>query len=101
MYPAKMKYEALPYGTPIYFEGEYKKDPLYNLYVQTISTIFKLKPGKIPSIQIKNNLSFEPTEYLESSNGDLVTLTLTNIDLELFKENYDITYIKYHGRLQV
>ena len=97
MYPAKMKYEALPYGSPIYFEGEYKEDKLYNLYVQTISTIFKLKPGKIPSIQIKNNLSFEPTEYLESSNGDLVTLTLTNIDLELFKENYDITYIKYHG----
>lgn len=101
MYPAKMKYEALPYGNPIYFEGEYKEDPLYNLYVQTISTIFKLKPGKIPSIQIKNNLSFEPTEYLESSNGDLVTLTLTNIDLELFKENYDIKHIKYHGRLQV
>lgn len=97
MYPAKMKYERLPYGNPIYFEGEYKEDKLYNLYVQTISTIFKLKPGKIPSIQIKNNLSFEPTEYLESSNGDLVTLTLTNIDLELFKENYDIIYIKYHG----
>lgn len=67
MYPAKMTSEPQPYGTPIYFEGEYKEDKLYNLYVQTISTIFKLKAGKIPSIQIKNNLSFEPTEYLETS----------------------------------
>ena len=97
MYPAKMKFEKLPYGSPIYFEGKYKEDGLYNLYIQVISTIFDLKPGKIPTIQIKNNLSFEPNEYLESSNGDLVTLSLTNIDLELFLENYNITYIKYHG----
>ena len=97
MYPAKMKFERLPYGEPILYEGKYKEDKLYNLYIQVISTIFDLKPGKIPTIQIKNNLSFEPNEYLESSNGDLVTLSLTNIDLELFLENYNITYIKYHG----
>jgi hypothetical protein len=96
MYPAKMKYERLPYGTPIYFDGKYKEDKLYNLYIQTISTIFDLKPGKIPTIQIKNNLAFEPNEYIESTDGDLVTITLTNIDLELFLENYDISYIKYH-----
>ncbi len=97
MYPAKMKYERLPYSAPIYFEGKYKEDKLYNLYIQTISTIFDLKKGKIPTIQIKNNLSFEPNEYLESSNGDLVTISLTNIDLDLFLENYNISYIKYHG----
>lgn len=31
-----------------------------------------------------------PNEYLESSNNELLTLTLTNIDLELFLENYEI-----------
>lgn len=90
MYPAKMKFEKLPFGEPIYFEGEYQYDALYPLYVQTISCIFELKEGKIPSIQIKNSLSFLPNEYVKSSNGDIVTLTLTSVDLELFKEQYNI-----------
>lgn len=97
MYPAKMKNEKLPFGMPIYFEGKYKKDNLYNLYIQTFSCSFKLKKGKIPSIQIKNNLSFVPNEYIESTNGDIVTLTLTNIDLELFFENYEVYDILYHN----
>lgn len=96
MYPAKMKYEKMPYGEPIYFDGKYEKDNFYNLYIQTLSAIFKLKKGKIPTIQIKNNLAFLPNEYIETSNGDLITLTLTNIDLELFLENYEIEYISYH-----
>ena len=97
MYPSKMKYEKLPFSTPLFFEGEYKEDKLYPLYICTISTIFDLKEGKIPSIQIKNNLSFVPNEYIKSTNGDLVTITLTSIDLQLFKDNYNIHYIKYHN----
>ena len=97
MYPAKMKNEKLPFGVPIFFEGKYKQDNLYNLYIQTFSCSFKLKNNKIPSIQIKNNLSFVPNEYIESTNGDIVTLTLTSVDLELFFENYEIYDITYHS----
>lgn len=97
MYPAKMKNEKLPFGVPIFFEGKYKQDKLYNLYIQTFSCSFKLKNNKIPSIQIKNNLSFVPNEYIESTNGDIVTLTLTSVDLELFFENYEIYDITYHS----
>lgn len=97
MYPAKMKNEKLPFGVPIFFEGKYKQDKLYNLYIQTFSCSFKLKNNKIPSIQIKNNLSFIPNEYIESTNGDIVTLTLTSVDLELFFENYEIYDITYHS----
>ena len=97
MYPAKMKFERLPFGEPLFFEGKYEKDILYNLYVQTISCSFELKKGKIPSIQIKNNLSFLPNEYIKSSNGDIVTLTLTNIDLELFFEQYNVYDLTYHS----
>ena len=90
--------EKLPFGNPIYFKGEYQKDVLYPLYVQTISCIFDLKENKIPTIQIKNNLRFIPNEYVKSSNGDLVTMTLTNVDLDLFKEHYNIIgEIQYHG----
>ena len=97
MYPAKMVYEKLPFGEPIFFNGKYEKDLLYPLYVQTISCIFDLKEGMIPTIQIKNNLSFLPNEYVKSSNGDIVTLTLTNVDLDLFFRHYNVTDITYHN----
>ena len=88
--------EKLPIGEPVFFKGEYKQDKLYPLYIQRISCSFKLKKNKIPTIQIKGNLSFVPNEYLESSNGDIVSLTLTNVDLELFFEHYDVEFLIYH-----
>lgn len=97
LYPSVMKNEKLPIGEPIYFEGKYKDDKLYNLYVEVISCSFKIKPNMIPTIQIKGNLSFIPNEYLESSNGEIVTLTLTNIDLELFFNHYDVFDLTFQG----
>lgn len=99
MYPAKMKNEKLPFGDPIFFNGKYEDDKLYPLYIQTISCIFELKPNKIPTLQIKNNLSFLPNEYIKSSDGDIVTLTLTSVDLELFFEHYDVDLdtLTYHS----
>ena len=97
LYPSVMRNAYLPYGKPIYFTGKYKESLLYPLYIQRIQCCFDLKEGKIPTIQLKNNPSFNPTEYITSSNNDVITLTLTNIDLKLFLENYNISYIKYDG----
>ena len=97
MYPAKMKNEYLPFGDPLFFEGRYEEDKLYKLYIQCFSCSFKLKEGKIPSLQIKNNPSFIPNEYVKSSDGDIVTLYLTNIDLNLFMEQYDVSDITWHN----
>lgn len=97
MYPAKMKYEWLPWSIPEPFEGEYIQDDIYPLYIQKISCCFDLKKGKIPSIQIKNSASFMPNEYLESSHGEMVELTLCNPDFELFLENYDVHDLIYLG----
>lgn len=97
LYPSVMKNEKLPIGEPLYFSDKYENDKLYNLYVQVISCSFKLKPNMIPTIQIKGNLSFIPNEYLESSKGDIVTLTLTNVDLELFFKHYDVYDLTFHG----
>lgn len=88
---------VLPEGQPCFFEGKYERDPLYPLYVQSLTCKFNIKPNKIPSIQIKNNLSFIPNEYVKSSNEEYVTLTLTNPDLELFFEQYDVEVITYNG----
>lgn len=87
----------LPYGKPKFFEGKYEEDKVYPLYVQNFTAIFELKPGKIPSIQIKNNLSFIANEYVKSSKGKAISLYLTKPDFELFKEQYNIIDIEYNG----
>ena len=97
MYPAKMVQEYLPYGLPEPFEGKYKLDKFYPLYTQRLSCTFDLKPNKIPSIQLKSSPSFMPNEYIESSKGEIVTLTLTNPDLELFFKQYDVNVIEWQG----
>ena len=97
MYPSKMVKEVLPVGWPIYFDGKYEYDKTHPLYIQRLTCSFKLKKGKIPSIQLKNNPSFKATEYIESSNDELVTLTLCNPDLELFLDNYDVDNVYWQG----
>ncbi|MBO7731563.1 MAG: hypothetical protein J6S67_03400 [Methanobrevibacter sp.] len=88
---------ALPYGRPKEYEGKYQFDEAYPLYVQSFICSFEIKQGKIPSIQIKNTLSFIPNEYIKSSGGIRVALTLTKPDFELFQEQYDIYDIEYVG----
>ena len=97
MYPAQMKYKPMPYGVPEPFEGEYKYDPAYPLYVQNITCKFKLKPNKIPSIQIKKSFLFKGNEYLESSEDEAVSMTLAQPDLELLFEQYDVENPVYEG----
>lgn len=97
LYPSRMVQENLPFGKPEPFEGKYESDVIYDLYVQKLSCIFTIKPDKIPSIQLKHSLSFMPNEYIESSNGEIVTLCLTNPDLELFFEQYDVEIIAWQG----
>lgn len=96
LYPSVMYYSPMPYGEGIYFDGKYVPDKLYNLYIQNITCQFRIKKDMIPTIQIKNNLSFVPTEYLLSSNGESINLTLTNVDLKLFLEHYDIYDVSYN-----
>lgn len=97
MYPSMMYNEYLPFGYPEYFEGKYKDDLTHPLYIQMISCSFKIKPGKLPSIQLKHSLGFMPNEYVETTNGEIVTMVLTNIDLDLFFMQYDASDIIYQG----
>lgn len=97
LYPSRMIFEDMPYGKPVFFKGKYEYDPTHPLYVQSFTCRFKVKENKIPSIQVKNNLSFRDNEYIESSHDELITLYLTTPDLELFFEQYDAWDIEYHG----
>lgn len=97
LYPSVMYYRPLPYGEGIFFDGKYEPDKLYNLYVQMFTCQFELKENYIPTIQLKNNLSFMPTAYLSSSEDEEVTMCLTSVDLDLFFEHYHVYNITYHS----
>lgn len=97
LYPSRLVQCVMPYGKPEPFEGQYKQDPKYPLYVQRLICTFKIKKDKIPSIQIKNSMRFIANEYLTDSGSQPVELTLTNVDLKLFFEQYDVEVIEYLG----
>lgn len=97
LYPSVMYDCLLPYGEPVAFTGRYKKDTDYPLYTQMISCSFRIKKNHIPTIQIKNNLAFRPTEYLENSSGEEIVLTLCNPDLSLFLQHYDVFNLEWLG----
>ena len=94
MYPSVMYDEVLPFGIPIFFEGEYTYDPEYPLSIQKIKADLVLKKDHIPTIQCKTNMYFNATEYIEETNG-MLTMYVTNIDLDIIKSQYDILDIEY------
>ena len=96
-YPAMMASKPYPAGKPKIFYGEYEYDVSYPLYIISFSCSFSLKKGKIPTVQIKDSPYYDPTEYLESTNGVIENLIMTNIDYEMFVENYDIENIRFTG----
>lgn len=94
LYPSVMYKEMLPFGEPFFYEGKYEDDKVYPLYIQRITCCFKIKKGRIPTIQIKHS-RFVENEYLTDSGIEPVALTLTSIDLKLFLEQYDVTELNY------
>lgn len=97
LYPSRLNYCAMPYSIPVKFEGRYQKDNEYPLYTQSLICVFNIKHDKIPTIQIKHSSFFVANEYLTSSHGEAVELTLTNVDLELFFKHYDVEVVEYLG----
>lgn len=100
LYPSVMYDELLPWGYPVFFEGEYEYDERFPLYIVRIRADFELKPGHLPIIQLKKNRLFKETEYLVNSkdpNGKYTypEFTVTSIDLELIKEHYELIDPEY------
>ena len=100
LYPSVMYNNILPFGVPQAFEGQGVADNRFPLFIQHLEVSFTLKEGYLPTIQAKGNMRFVPTEYLHSSEGEIIELYLTNIDLEMFLEHHDIHYIEYLGGLK-
>ena len=98
LYPSVMYKELLPFGEGIFFEGKYKEDKFYSLYIQSFTCSFELKKGKIPTVQLKDKhykWEYLPNEYITTSNGNIINLVMTNIDMKLFFENYNVYDLKF------
>lgn len=97
LYPSVMRFCLLPYGEPVYREGSPSGD--YPLYISSITFTAKLKKNHIPCIQIKKNLSFNPTEYI-SEIKEPTTVNATNVDIELWQNHYDINILSWNGTFE-
>lgn len=96
LYPSQMYDRDLPCGVPIPFEGEYVYDKSHPLYIQKLTFEFELKEGFIPTIQLKNSrFGFKGNEYLSSSNGERITISVSSVDWELIKEHYHVYDVEF------
>lgn len=86
--------EVLPFGDPVPYTGAYEPRRGFPLYIQYLEADFQVKPDHIPSLQLKGNRLFGATEYVRDSLG-MQLLCLTNVDLELFLEQYDIRDMRF------
>lgn len=120
LYPSmmhSMSGNKYPIGKPKFWKGNYIPEELKNdkfVYFIRVKTRFYLKPNKLPCIQCKGVYIYPARQWLETSdvkyydktgnvrtsskyvdlNGDVVearpTLTLTMMDFELIKEQYEL-----------
>ena len=100
LYPSVMRYRPLPVGKPVYFRGKYDAGYStasgYPLYIQFLTCSFKLRPGYLPTVQIRNSPVYKETEYLTESNG-YVDLAMTSVDMEIFMDHYEVDVLSWNG----
>lgn len=96
LYPFIMYSKALPYGRPIFEAGLPEVSDDYPLNVFTVTITARLKKNHIPILQIKAGSLYNPIDYLETIDTP-TTITVTNIDWEMYNKHYDIHVIEYHG----
>ena len=103
LYPWVMYSKLLPYGYPVYFEGFPDSDERYPLFIIHMKCTFELKPGYLPTLQLKNNRRFVETEYLSTSRvviggheeNEPIEMWLTNVDYQLLVDHYDLGEVEY------
>lgn len=115
LYPSVMSSASgsmYPIGEPTFWSGNYIPDIALDgrhYYFIRIKTRFYLRDGYLPTVQIKHDRAYKPTEWLETSdikdqktgkyyrffidaNGvrqkAIVELLLTMVDFNLIKEHY-------------
>lgn len=97
MYPYIMRHLPLPFGKPLKFNGEYKEDKAYPLYIQKVTFGFEIKEGMIPCISSRGTHLRTENEYLDYSGAELLTMFVSGQDWEMIQEHYNVFCVSYEG----
>lgn len=112
-YPSNMSSESgnyYPVGLPKFWKGRIPDEAKDKYYFVRFRCRFKLKPKKLPTVQIKNSFLYSGTDYLETSDvfdyktgtykryirrdnkkvDTILTMTMTMTDYELFLGHYQV-----------
>ena len=93
MYPTVMSYDPLPYGIPT-MQFHPPRDGA--LYIVETRLKFKLKDGMFPWFQFKNGLDYAlegaPYGSLIEETYQWHEMTLTNVDLDIMMDWYDVEF---------
>lgn len=96
LYPSVMREHLLPYGEPEYFSGVYEHDRVYPLWIQSLTFTARLRKNHIPTVQVKKTSYFIESEYQEII-GEPITMSFTNVDLEILFKHYHVDIVSYNG----
>lgn len=93
MYPTVMSYDPLPYGYPTM---QFYPPADGTLYIVETRIKFRLKEGMFPWFQFKNGLDYQienvPYGSLIEQTYEWHELTLTNVDLDIMMDWYDVEF---------
>lgn len=96
LYPWAMRYNALPVGAPAYFSGAPKPSKARPLWIAQVVLTAKLKPGKLPCIQLKGSSLFGEREYIDEV-PEPTPFMLCSVDYDLWCDMYDIDDWEWGG----
>ena len=96
LYPHVMDSKPLPFGYPRYVAGEPVYGDGFDLAIMSVTVTAKIKPDKLPCIQIKGTPRFVDTEYLTELD-EPTNLTCTDVDWALWNDHYDIDVVAFNG----
>lgn len=96
LYPWAMDSCLLPYGQPDRFPREPKPTPARPLWIATVTMTAKLRPGKLPCIQVKGSSMFGERDYVDAVPRPH-TFTVCSVDWDLWQEMYEVDVWEWHG----
>lgn len=96
MYGFIMKNRNMPYGSPVHTDGAPFYSAKYNLSISRVYIDAKLKKNGLPTIQNRKVFlsNYGYSDYITDTHG-VIEITLTDVDINLIFENYDINYFEY------
>lgn len=99
-YPATMLKEKLPYGKPVKKEMKFIEPNENEVAIYHVMLNVELKKNHLPTFQAQNGtyakeLGITAHDYIRSTNGLLTERWLTNVDLNMIFNHYDVLEINY------